>query len=107
MAHVRQSAQLPSLKTLTFDGNVLPNDSESTNNLEKRIISRMSSEKQMRNQVLLVERSAMGKQSMFAILSNELRRRLEVLDSNLPQSEKVEIVNKFVQQLVNSEFKWK
>ena len=64
-------------------------------------------EKQMRNQVLLVERSAMGKQSMFAILSNELRRRLEVLDSNLPQSEKVEIVNKFVQQLVNSEFKWK
>ena len=49
MAHVRQSTQLPSLKTLTFDGNVLPNDSESTNNLEKRIISRVSSEKQMRN----------------------------------------------------------
>ena len=48
MAHVRQSTQLPSLKTLTFDGNVLP-DGESTNSKEKRLISRVSSEKQMRN----------------------------------------------------------
>ena len=55
----------------------------------------------------MVERSAMGKQSMFAILSNELRRRLEVLDNKLPHSEKIEIVNKFIQQLVNSEFAWK
>ena len=64
-------------------------------------------EKQMRNQVLLVERSAMGKQSLFAILSNELRRRLEVLDEKLPLNEKIQVVNKFTQQLVNSEFAWK
>ena len=49
MAHVRQSTQLPSLKTLTFDGDVLHNDSESTSILERRFISRVSSETKMRN----------------------------------------------------------
>ena len=48
----------------------------------------------------------MSKQSMFSILSNELRRRLETLDDKLSQAETIEILNKYVQQLVNSEFKW-
>ena len=48
----------------------------------------------------------MSKQSMFSILSNERRRRLETLDDKLSQAETIEILNKYVQQLVNSEFKW-
>ena len=49
-------------------------------------------EKHMRNQVLLVERSALGKQPLFAILSNELRRRLEVLDDKLPKKRKYKLL---------------
>ena len=37
-------------------------------------------EKSMKNQVLLLERTSMSRQSLYSILSNELRRRLETLD---------------------------
>ena len=40
-------------------------------------------------------------------MSNELVRRLEVLSTDLKQSEVDEIVNKFTQQLWNSEYNWK
>ena len=62
-------------------------------------------EKAMRNQILLVERTAMSKQSLFSILGNELSRWLEVLDEKISEKEMVEVVNKFIQQLINSEFK--
>ena len=58
----------------------------------------------MKNQTLLVERSAMGRHSLMGIMSNELVRRLEVLHEDLPQREIDEVVNKYTQQLVNSEF---
>jgi len=40
-------------------------------------------------------------------MSNELVRRLSVLDENLEQSERLQVVEKYVQQLVNSEYSWK
>ena len=61
-------------------------------------------EKSMKNQTLLVERSAMGRHSLMGIMSNELVRRLEVLHDSVPQSEIDGVVNKYTQQLVNSEF---
>ena len=63
-------------------------------------------EKSMRNQTLLLERTSMSRQSLFSILSNELTRRMEVLDERLEKSEIIAVIDKFVQQLVNSEFSW-
>ena len=40
-------------------------------------------EKSMKNQVLMMERSSIGRQAMMSIMTNELRRRLEVLDREL------------------------
>ena len=40
-------------------------------------------------------------------MSNELIRRLEMLDKCLDQKEKNSVVDKYVQQLVNSEYSWK
>ena len=64
-------------------------------------------EKSMRNQILVMERSAIGRQQIMSIMSNELVRRLEVLSIDLEQPEVDEIVNKFTQQLWNSEYNWK
>ena len=60
----------------------------------------------MRNQTLLLERTAMSRQSLISILSNELTRRLEVLDEKLDRNEVIAVIDKFTQQLVNSEFNW-
>ena len=65
-------------------------------------ISHSYYEKEMRSQVLLMERSAMSAQSKYSIMTNELRRRLEVLHDKIEVREKLEIVNKYTQQLVNS-----
>ena len=50
-------------------------------------------EKGMRNQTLLLERTSMSRQSLFSILSNELRRRLETLDEKLEKKETISIFN--------------
>ena len=59
-------------------------------------------EKEVRSQILVMERSAMGNQSKYAIMTNELHRRFEVVHERIDQKEKLEIVNKYTQQLVNS-----
>ena len=64
-------------------------------------------EKHMRNQVLVVERTAMGRQSIMSIMSNELMRRLQVIDDRLDIQETINVVENYVQQLVNSEYNWK
>ena len=64
-------------------------------------------EKLMKNQTLIVERSAIGKQQVMNIMSNELIRRLEVTSSDLEQSELNKIVDVYTQQLVNSEYSWR
>ena len=40
-------------------------------------------------------------------MTNELRRRLEVMGDNLPQQERDKVVDKYTQQLVNSGYSWK
>ena len=64
-------------------------------------------EKGMRNQTLVVERSAMSRQSIMSIMSNELVRRLQVLDESLEKKEVIEVIDKYVPQLKNSEYNWK
>ena len=64
-------------------------------------------EKPMKNQTLIVERSAIGRNQLMSIMTNEIRRRLEVIGNGVPQKDRDEIVNKYTQQLVNSEFSWK
>ena len=64
-------------------------------------------EKEMRNQVLVMERTAMSRQSIMSIMSNELMRRLQVVDESLEIEESINIVEKYVQQLVNSGYGWR
>ena len=52
-------------------------------------------EKSMRNQTLVVERTAMGRHSIMNIMSNELIRRLEVLDENLEKKEILSVIDKY------------
>jgi len=65
-------------------------------------ISHSYYEKDVRSQVLLMERSAMSKHSKFSIMANELKRRLEVLNEKIDGAEKVKIIDRYVQQLKNS-----
>ena len=60
----------------------------------------------MHNQTLVVERSSMGRQALMSIMSNELVRRLDVL-GELDQSEIDSVIDKYIQQLINSEYNWK
>ena len=64
-------------------------------------------EKSIKNQTLIMERSALGRQQVMSIMSNEMIRRVEVMGENLPQEDKNKVVNKYTQQLVNSEFNWR
>ena len=61
-------------------------------------------EKAMKNQILVVERSAIGRQPLMSIMTNEVRRRLEVIGASVSQNEHDKIVDKYTQQLVNSEY---
>ena len=64
-------------------------------------------EKEMKNQTLLLERTSMSRQSLYSILSNEMRRRLETLDDKLSQAETIGVVDQYTQQLINSDFSWR
>ena len=59
-------------------------------------------EKDVRSQILLMERSAMSNNSKYSIMTNELRRRFEVMHDRVDFKEKITIVNKYTQQLLNS-----
>ena len=74
--------------------------------LDKKGINHSYFEKTMRNQTLVVERSSMGRQALMSIMSNELVRRLDVL-GELEQSEIDSVIDRYIQQLINSEYNWK
>ena len=59
-------------------------------------------EKDMRSQILTMKQSSQSEQSKFNILVNELTRRFEVLDKDITVDEKIDIVDHYTQQLVNS-----
>ena len=54
-----------------------------------------------------MERTAMDRQEIMAIMTDELTRRLQVIDEKLDRKEVIEIIDKYVQQLKNSGFNWK
>ena len=55
-------------------------------------------EKVMKNQTLIVQRSAIGRQQLISIMTNELRRRLEMIGDGVDQKERDNIVDKYTQQ---------
>ena len=59
-------------------------------------------EKDMRSQILTMKNSSQSEQSKYSILVNELTRRFEVMDSEIGVKEKIDIVDHYTQQLVNS-----
>ena len=56
---------------------------------------------------MMMERSAIGDQAKYNIMSNELRRRLEVLSEGLTEAEVNGVINRYIQQLTNSGYSWK
>ena len=60
----------------------------------------------MRSPVLTMKRSSMPEQSKFSILVNELNRRIEVMSEEVTIEEKVSVIDKFIQQLVNSGYRY-
>ena len=52
-------------------------------------------EKLMKNQVLIVSRSAISRQQLMNIMSNEIIRRMEVTSADLCTQEKIKIIDKF------------
>ena len=62
-------------------------------------------EKPMRSQILTMSRSTQAENSKFSILVNELSRRFEMMDSQIDASEKIQTIDHFTQQLINSGYK--
>ena len=69
-------------------------------------ISHSYYEKPMRSQVLTMRRSSQAEKSKFSILVNELNRRFEVMHEKVTIEEKIRVVDKFCQQLVNSGYSY-
>ena len=61
-------------------------------------------EKPMKTQLVLMRRSAMGETQRMDILSNELVRRLSNVGLGIPEQEVIEIIDKYIKQLKNSEY---
>ena len=64
-------------------------------------------EKEMRTQVLTMQKSSQGEHSKISILVNELMRRFEVMDDKLDKIEQVGVVDHFTSQLKNSGYSYK
>ena len=63
-------------------------------------------EKSMRSQMLTMSESSQPENAKFSILVNELNRRSEVMDKQICQSEKIEIIDHFTTQLRNSGYNY-
>ena len=63
-------------------------------------------EKEMRSQVLTEKRSSQSENQKFAILTNELNRRLQMMDEEIETEEQVQKIDQFTQQLINSGYQW-
>ena len=63
-------------------------------------------EKKMRSQILTMKQSSQSENSKISILTNELNRRFQMMDENISTKEKIEKIEKFTQQLVNSGYQW-
>ena len=63
-------------------------------------------EKGMRSQVLTQKRSSQSENQKYAILTNELNRRLMMMDEEITVQERVSKIDHFTQQLINSGYQW-
>ena len=63
-------------------------------------------EKEMRSQVMTEKRSSQSENQKYAILTNELNRRLLMMDEKIEIEEQVDKIDHFTQQLINSGYKW-
>ena len=63
-------------------------------------------EKEMRSQVLTQKRSSQSENQKCAILTNELNRRLSMMDEEITMEERIEKIDHFTQQLINSGYQW-
>ena len=59
-------------------------------------------EKEMRSQILTMSRSSQSEKSKISILVNELNRRLYMIDKDVEEEERIEIVDHFTTQLLRS-----
>ena len=74
--------------------------------LTKEKIRHFYFEKGMRSQVLTEKRSSQAENQKFAILTNELNRRMQMMDEEIDENEQIEIIDHFSQQLGNSGYQW-
>ena len=63
-------------------------------------------EKKMRSQILTMKKSSQSENSKVSILTNELNRRFQMMDDLISIEEKVEKIDRFSQQLINSGYQW-
>ena len=63
-------------------------------------------EKEMRSQILTMKRSAQSEISKCAIVTNELHRRFLMMDRQISKEERIQKVNHFTIQLINSGYSW-
>ena len=73
---------------------------------ERECIRHSYYEKSMRSQVLTEKRSSQSENQKFAILTNELHRRLQMMDGKISDEEHIEKIDHFTQQLINSGYHW-
>ena len=71
---------------------------------EKNGVRHSFFEKQMRSQIMTMARSSQSENSKISISVNELNRRLDMMDSEVSDKEKVDEIDHYVQQLINSEY---
>ena len=64
-------------------------------------------EKETRSQILTMKRSAQSENSKYAILTNELSRRFLMMDELIDKEERIQKVDHFTKQLINSGYSWK
>ena len=74
--------------------------------ISEGIIRHSYYQKNMKTPFVLMERSAMGNQQKYQILSNELVRRLSnIMIEEIPHNEVIEKIEEFIGELKNSEYK--
>ena len=63
-------------------------------------------DKKMRSQILTMKKSSQSENFKVSILTNELNRRFQMMDDLISIEEKVEKIDQFSQQLINSGYQW-
>ena len=105
MSHINPDLEFTAEKETYFPNKRLPTLSfELWSTKEK--LRHSYYEKEMRSQVLTEKRRSQAENQKFAILTNELNRRLQMMDGEVEEDEQIEKIDHYSQQLVNSGYQW-